>query len=922
MTRRFASLALAAVLAACYGATDASDRPPARLELRAGQGQTATVGTPLPAEISVRVLGRDGRPVRGEPVTFRVVSGGGTVETPAAETGGDGVARTRWVLGTVAGDTQRVEAAATRGQGGTVPTLVFRALGVPDVPVQVTRFAGAEYTTGVARTPLPDSLALRVMDRYGNGVPQTAVVWTVRLGGGTVSPGTVMTDGAGVARTQWTLGWPVDTLQLVEAAAGPTLRATFAADVTGFPLGLQAVPVAGNGATGSVNETLADSVVVRVTAADGTPAPGLSVTWEPGPEGGSASPAVSRTDAAGRAATAWRMPTAAGPAALTARVHGQNAPVAHLSATARPGPVTVIEAVSGDGQLGVAATALYEPLRVRLRDAFQNPVAGAVVRWRIRTGGGSLAPDSSFAGADGVAQTSWTLGTGGPQGVRASHPEGRASPRDFAATLHGAGVRLTVVSPGGDGFVGDTARVEVTATSASPVRDVTATVRGRTVALRRDGTTWSGAFPMVGLPAGPSVLRVAAGNARGETSTADVPITYNRAPVLTVAAPLPETVTPAGAAVDASCTDGDGGTCTVSVSIDGGAPLASAPGRLQAAVSLAAAEGRRVSLVFAGRDDEGQTVTAARTVFVESSPRLAEREAAGYAMTGAGAGFVTYRDSTGRVPTLFLRARATGAVQSLSTEPADGEVVTPGGAVFLNADPTQVFEREGDRLVRRGYALPGSVKVAGNHAVWRYFFSTALMSLNMDTGTLTHVFYRMEAGEYDVAANGELAFQATGVVYRRAGNENTAVARSVGTAAFPRIDGGWVTFVRPGGILVRAAGETGHDTLAVDVPAGEGAAMRGGWIAFRRTAGGAPQVWTRAPDGTLRQATNAAGGARLDFLGAGGEVVFTAGGRRYATRAPYAAAVDVGAAFTEARFFWVDGQVWMTLGREALSLTF
>lgn len=85
---------------------------PAAADRVAGQGQTGFVGEPLADELKVMVLDGAGSPIGDLPVTFSVVEGGGVVAPPVSRTGADGIASSTWILGPVAGEPQRVVAAA------------------------------------------------------------------------------------------------------------------------------------------------------------------------------------------------------------------------------------------------------------------------------------------------------------------------------------------------------------------------------------------------------------------------------------------------------------------------------------------------------------------------------------------------------------------------------------------------------------------------------------------------------------------------------------------------------------------------------------------------------------------------------------------------------------------------------------------
>lgn len=159
----FITWVFALVAAAC----DSSTAPPvpAGIDVASGDAQTAAVGMELPQPLVVRVLDEAGNPVRGQVVEFRVTAGGGSVSTGSAQTDRNGEARARWTLGTVAGDTQRVEARV--GEGAAV-VAVFYAVGGPGAAVRATLTPAALSFSSVGdRIPL----AVAAYDAYGNPVP-------------------------------------------------------------------------------------------------------------------------------------------------------------------------------------------------------------------------------------------------------------------------------------------------------------------------------------------------------------------------------------------------------------------------------------------------------------------------------------------------------------------------------------------------------------------------------------------------------------------------------------------------------------------------------------------------------------------------------------------------------------------------------
>ena len=69
-----------------------------------------------------------------------------------------------------------------------------------------------------------------------------------------------------------------------------------------------------------------------------------------------------------------------------------------------------ISVFAGNAQAAPAGSLLPTGLAARVTDAFGNPVAGVTVTWTVTTGGGVATPATSVTDANGVANSSWTLG--------------------------------------------------------------------------------------------------------------------------------------------------------------------------------------------------------------------------------------------------------------------------------------------------------------------------------------------------------------------------------------------------------------------------------------------------------------------------------------------------------------------------------
>jgi len=128
-----------------------------------------------------------------------------------------------------------------------------------------------------------------------------------------------------------------------------------------------------------------------------------------------------------------------------------------------------IAKVSGDGQTATVGKALAQPLVVQVSDSTATPIAGATVTFAVTAGAGSVGAPSVATGANGQAQTTWTVGqASGAQGVSAS-VTGAAPAAAFAATAT-PGAAKSVAKQAGDGQ-SNTTGVAVATAPAVVVRD-------------------------------------------------------------------------------------------------------------------------------------------------------------------------------------------------------------------------------------------------------------------------------------------------------------------------------------------------------------------------------------------------------------------------------------------------------------------
>lgn len=286
----------------------------AAIQKVSGDGQTGEVGTTLPAPLSVGVSDRLGNPIAGLAVSFSVAAGGGSVGNASVTTTAQGRAQTTWTLGTVAGSPQTVVASA---QGKSTSFSATAVAGPPDSLLKVS----GDNQSAPAGAALPESLVVKVADRFGNPVSGHTVSFSVLTGGGSVSPSSGGTGSNGRFATRWTLGSTPGT-QTLEARTASTTKgspATFAATALAGSVEIYE----GNGQTGLVGYAVNVAPAVRVVDVQNRPLAGVVVDFAVSSGGGSVSGATQVTGADGVARVGkWTLGSTPGTNTLTATVAG------------------------------------------------------------------------------------------------------------------------------------------------------------------------------------------------------------------------------------------------------------------------------------------------------------------------------------------------------------------------------------------------------------------------------------------------------------------------------------------------------------------------------------------------------------------------------------------------------------------------
>jgi hypothetical protein len=392
--------------------------PASQLQIASGSAQTGPAGSTLAQPVVARVLASDGIGVGGVTVTF-AASGGGTATPASAVSAADGSVSTQWKLGAAAG----AQTLTVTSTGLTGSPLTVNATALAVTPTKLTILTGPVSSKAAATLP---AITVAAQDAAGNTVTSFTGDVTVALGanaGGATLSGTATVKAvAGVATFSDLKLNRVGTGYTLIFASAPLTAATSAAfDITAGDanrLAFGAMPStldAGQAIVPPVTVTAQDAAGNPVTSFTGA----VTLALGTNPGGATLSGTLTRTAVAGVATFADVTIAKSGtPYTLTASAAGLTSGTSAGFAVA-PGAPSGLTIVGGNGQ-SAAAGSLLSPISVRLRDAFDNPIAGATIAFAVTGGGGSLSSATGTTGADGIAVVSWTIGAG-PQTMTATY---------------------------------------------------------------------------------------------------------------------------------------------------------------------------------------------------------------------------------------------------------------------------------------------------------------------------------------------------------------------------------------------------------------------------------------------------------------------------------------------------------------------
>ena len=164
--------------------------------------------------------------------------------------------------------------------------------------------------------------------------------------------------------------------------------------------------------SGLTGEGLPNPFVVEVRDQNGAPVGGVPVTFAVNSGDGMLSDTTVTTDAYGQAESTLILGSTPGTNTVEASVEGISQMVVFNAEASLPLPMpTALSIISGDNQSVLTGEALADPFVVEVRDQNGDPMEGVTVTFIVSAGGGSLSDTSVDTDANGLAQSTLTLGS-------------------------------------------------------------------------------------------------------------------------------------------------------------------------------------------------------------------------------------------------------------------------------------------------------------------------------------------------------------------------------------------------------------------------------------------------------------------------------------------------------------------------------
>lgn len=155
---------------------------------------------------------------------------------------------------------------------------------------------------------LPNPIVVRLLATDGTPIAKSPVGFAVATGGGTVNPGSALSDENGEVKVKWTLG-PNDVAQTLRASVS-AIDPLIISAIALLPTDL--IVAQGNNQTAKASAALPNPIVVRVTGPGNVPMKGITVAFQVVSGGGLISPQSGITNATGEVTARWTLGASTG----------------------------------------------------------------------------------------------------------------------------------------------------------------------------------------------------------------------------------------------------------------------------------------------------------------------------------------------------------------------------------------------------------------------------------------------------------------------------------------------------------------------------------------------------------------------------------------------------------------------------------
>lgn len=374
-----------------------------------GVYQSAQVTNKLAQPFVVKAEDPYGFPAADQPITFKVINGGGSFDGSTEvtqKTDAQGQAKVTLTLGTLAGDSVHiVHAIANRidipGQQLDGSPIVFKATGLPKPASKLVKVDSTDSQYGEVGLPLASPIMVKVTDQYFNPIKNHTVTFAVRNNGGELEDNSgknatkvTKTGSNGIASVIWHM---------------PTMPGVYYTDVTsntstGTPLenspiefsaqARQGAPyqmarmTADSVLVGTVWEPLAQKLKVKISDRLGNALQGVPVSFTVSSGEGLVNglPQVTiNTADSGFAEVTWKLGKKSGTKANVVKATASVTvnPTITFEATGLPDDAFRLVADSSYTTYGTVGSFLPDPVKVQIVDQYENGVPGKFVDFEI-----------------------------------------------------------------------------------------------------------------------------------------------------------------------------------------------------------------------------------------------------------------------------------------------------------------------------------------------------------------------------------------------------------------------------------------------------------------------------------------------------------------------------------------------------------